>query len=108
MLFGHFRGPRRRTAPTNADAPAFEYRAADLKRLQAELRAVFADGAERIVLDLDQLTDLDSAEVRGLITLLRRSREVGGDVALRVTRPALRRSLEMMALDRVFPLEPAA
>jgi len=80
------------------------YRPESLDAITREALAAFEEGAPRVALDLDSLVRLDTDGVRGLITLLRRSREVGGEVALRVTRPELIRSLSVMALDRLFPM----
>ncbi|MGC2244540.1 MAG: STAS domain-containing protein, partial [Candidatus Aquilonibacter sp.] len=80
------------------------YRPESLDAITRETLAAFEEGAPRVVLDLDKLARLDTEGVRGLITLLRRSREVGGEVALKVTRPELLRSLSVMALDRIFPM----
>ena len=80
------------------------YRPESLDAITRETLAAFEDGASQVVLDLDKLARLDTEGVRGLITLLRRSREVGGEVALKVTRPELLRSLSVMALDRLFPM----
>ncbi|MGC2128653.1 MAG: STAS domain-containing protein [Candidatus Aquilonibacter sp.] len=80
------------------------YRPESLDAITREALAAFEDGASQVVLDLDKLARLDTEGVRGLITLLRRSREVGGEVALKVTRPELLRSLSVMALDRLFPM----
>jgi anti-anti-sigma regulatory factor len=38
--------------------------------------------------------------------LLRRVREAGGELMLRVTRPELRSTLRLTALDRVFEVAP--
>jgi|HubBroStandDraft_1064217.scaffolds.fasta_scaffold150986_3 anti-anti-sigma factor len=84
--------------------PTIAYRPDALDRITRETLAAFEGGAPRVVLDLDALTRLDTDGVRGLILLLRRSREVGGEVALKVTRPELIRSLSVMALDRLFPM----
>jgi len=84
--------------------PTIAYRPDALDRITREALAAFEDGAPRVVLDLDALARLDTDGVRGLILLLRRSREVGGEVALKVTRPELIRSLSVMALDRLFPM----
>jgi anti-anti-sigma factor len=84
--------------------PTIDYRPDALDRITRETLAAFEEGAPRVVLDLDALTRLDTEGVRGLIVLLRRSREVGGEVALKVTRPELIRSLSVMALDRLFPM----
>ncbi|HTV91380.1 MAG TPA: STAS domain-containing protein [Verrucomicrobiae bacterium] len=84
--------------------PTIAYRPDALDRITRETLAAFEEGAPRVVLDLDALARLDTDGVRGLILLLRRSREVGGEVALKVTRPELIRSLSVMALDRLFPM----
>ncbi|MBV8374709.1 MAG: anti-sigma factor antagonist [Candidatus Eremiobacteraeota bacterium] len=59
----------------------------------------------RVVLDLDGLAVLDTAGVRGLVSLLRSARAVGGELALRSTKPGIRRTLEVTALDRIFSLD---
>jgi len=84
--------------------PTISYRPDAIDAITRETLAAFEEGAPRVVLDLDKLARLDTDGVRGLITLLRRSREVGGEVALKVTRPELIRSLSVMALDRLFPM----
>jgi len=76
--------------------------------MQTVIASAFEAGAKRVVLDLDHIDHLDAEGVRGLITLLRRSREIGGEVALRVSRPEIVRSLSVMALDRLFPMVGAA
>jgi anti-anti-sigma regulatory factor len=81
-----------------------DYRPEALDRIQADALAALRDGAPRVVLNLDELPRLDADSVRGLITILRRSREIGGEVALKVTRQDLLRSLHVMALDRLFPM----
>jgi len=87
---------------------ALEYRPEALPAVQAMILSAFEAGADRVVLDLDPLQALDAEGVRGLIVLLRRSREVGGELALRTTRPEITRSLGVMALDRLFPMVKAA
>ena len=84
------------------------YRPEALSELLATLLAAFEGGVERVVLDLDPLAHLDAEGVRGLITLLRRSREVGGAIALHTSRSDISRSLSLMALDRLFPMVSAA
>ncbi len=81
-----------------------DYRPDALAAISDQVLSAFADGADRVVLNLDTLARLDTDSVRGLIVLLRRAREVGGEVALKVTRPELVRSLQVMALDRLFPM----
>ncbi|HTV74044.1 MAG TPA: STAS domain-containing protein [Candidatus Acidoferrales bacterium] len=84
--------------------PMIPYTPDRLEAITRQAMEAFEEGAPRVVLDLDILTRLDTDGVRGLITLLRRSREVGGEVALKVTRPELIRSLAVTALDRLFPV----
>ncbi len=84
------------------------YRPEALTDLQAALLGAFESGAEQVVLDLDQIAQLDAAGVRGLITLLRQAREVGGVVALHTSRSDIARLLGVMALDRIFPMVSAA
>ncbi len=79
-----------------------------LAALQAQARSAFDRGADQVVIDLSRLSSLETNDVRSLITLLRRTRRPGTDVALRVTQPAVMHSLKTMALDRVFPIDEAA
>jgi anti-anti-sigma factor len=81
-----------------------EYRPGGLASVETEMLAALADGATRVVLDLDQLETLDAAGVRDLIVLLRRARSVGGEVALRARKPDVLRTLSVTALDRIFTL----
>jgi anti-anti-sigma factor len=84
--------------------PTFVYQPGALDALTDQVLDAFSNGAPQVVLDLDSLSRLDTDGVRGLILLLRRSREAGREIALKVTRPEILRSLHVMALDRLFPL----
>jgi anti-anti-sigma factor len=68
------------------------------------IAAAAADGVERVVLDLDGVSELDIAGVRSLIELLRRARARGVELALSIDHPEVRATLERMALDRIFPI----
>lgn len=70
--------------------------------VRAEFRHHAKFGRKLHVIDLDQVSGPGSAIFRLLITALRTVREVGGDVRLVSTRPAMRRMLKISALDRVF------
>lgn len=62
-------------------------------------------GAQRVILDLDSLAVLDAKAVRGLIGILRSSRVAGSaDVALRSSNRDVLRTLNVTALDRLFPV----
>lgn len=82
------------------------YRPGVYAALEAEVvAAIQEEGAGRVVLDLDTLDRLDSTGVRDVISLLRRARAVGGDLALRASIPEVLRTLSATGLDRVFSLE---
>jgi anti-anti-sigma regulatory factor len=85
----------------------FEYRPGEFEALLAEVRQSIAAGFQRVVLDLDAMPRLDAASARDLILLLRRTREIGGNVALHTTRADLTSGLEAMALDRLFEVNAA-
>lgn len=86
------------------DPSIIEYRPLAIGEVEAAVVAALEDGAPRVVLNLDSLATLDSEAVRGLITLLRRSRDFSGELALRASSPDTRRTLKVMALDRLFPI----
>lgn len=86
------------------ESPVFAFATGQLEQLEGGIIDALDAGAERVVLDLDSLASLDSGGVRDLISLLRRTRERGGDVALRATRPAVLRTLRVTALDRLFTM----
>lgn len=85
------------------DSIVIEYRPASLPSLEAAVLAALDSGVN-VVLNLDTLDSLDTEGVRGLITLLRRSRSIGGEVSLRAGKPNVRHTLAVTALDRLFPL----
>jgi len=98
------RGPQDRTSD---DPVVIEYRPAAFASVDAAVQEALGDGG-RVTLDLDPVQDLDFEGVRGLIKLLRRGREVGGEVALRTGKRQHWETLELTALDRLFPIEAKA
>jgi anti-sigma B factor antagonist len=85
-----------------------EYRPEALSDLESAVLSALEDGASQVVLDLDRLEALDTDGVRGLIRLLRSSRAAGGELALSSSKPSVRRTLSVTALDRLFPMVEAA
>jgi anti-anti-sigma factor len=81
-----------------------EYRPSAYPVVEAAVLAALAEGGSRVVLDLDSLDALDTEGVRGLITLLRRARSVGGELALSSTKTDVLRTLQVTALDRIFKM----
>ncbi len=90
------------------DAQIFAYndsRPGAIEALQSALVAAVARG-RRVMVDLDAMPVLDNPALRGLIMMLRRVREAGGELILKVTRADLRSTLALTALDRVFEVAP--
>jgi anti-anti-sigma factor len=82
--------------------PVIAYHPQAYSAVETAVLAEFQNGASQVVLDLDTVDSLDANGVRGLISLLRRSRAVGGELALRSSRPEVLRTLSVTALDRIF------
>ncbi len=80
------------------------YRPDAIAALETAVLAALEEGAGQVVLDLDAVEALDNEGVRGLIKLLRSSRAAGGELALSVSKPGVRRTLAVTALDRLFPM----
>lgn len=96
---------------TRVNSPVFAYKdpqPSSLEALQSELLATIEAGSPHVILDLDGLRVLDVEAIRGLITLLRRVRDAAGEIALRVTREDLKRTLSVTALDRIFAVNRGA
>ncbi len=80
----------------------------------ADLRTYFAhvvdSGAQQIIVDLKEVSFLDSAGMAALVSLLKRVRQSGGDVALVWPNlEAAQRRLRLTRFDQVFVmLESAA
>jgi anti-anti-sigma regulatory factor len=70
--------------------------------LRLQLLSAIAKGERSLTLDVDPLPSLDQVALRTLISLLRIVRNAGGELALHVTRPELRATLNILALDKVF------
>ena len=85
-------------------AIVLDYRPGALAELERTVLEAIEYGAQQVVLNLDTLRVLDNDGIRDLIRLLRRSREVGGTLALQTTQPAVLRTLSVTALDRVFDM----
>jgi len=60
--------------------------------------------APRLVVDLSQVSFIDSAALAALVSGIRRVREAGGDAAVCSTRPHVTRVLRMVGLERVVPI----
>jgi anti-sigma B factor antagonist len=73
--------------------------ARDLRR---RFDAALSAGHTRLVADLGAVSHMDSTALAELIRALRAAQDAGGGLALVVTSPAIRRTLEIRGLDRIF------
>jgi anti-anti-sigma factor len=73
--------------------------------LRAKLDQLVEQGAQRFVLDLTAVPFLDSAGMAVLVSLLKRARQLGGDVRLIwPAEEAASRILRLTKFDRVFTM----
>ena len=73
--------------------------------LRERLRMAVDGGSTNLVLDLSDVTFIDSTSLGVLLGSMRRLRELDGQMRLVVPRPEVRRIFELTLLDRVFPLD---
>jgi anti-sigma B factor antagonist len=74
----------------------------------SDFRAVLTELATKpqVVIDLSDVDFIDSAGLGALIGGIRRTREVGGDVALACPRPTLARLLRTTGIDQLVTVAP--
>ena len=80
---------------------------ADLHRapaLREEIAEVIDDGIHDLVVDLSEVTFIDSMTLGVLLGAMKRLRPLGGRLCVVVNDPNIRRIFEITLLDRVFPL----
>ena len=77
-------------------------RTAPLSGLGETLGQLHDEGRRKILLDLSEITDFDSAGLGELVACMRRTQQQGGEI--RLMRPAekMRGVLEMLYLTRIF------
>ncbi len=74
-----------------------------VKDLREEQDRIIADGGKNFVVDLSQAEFMDSAGMSALVSLLKRARQMGGDVILvKPIDPAAYRILTLTRFDQVF------
>jgi anti-sigma B factor antagonist len=70
--------------------------------LRRQVDAALAAGATRLVVDLDDVTHMDSSGLAELLDALQRARLAGGGLALVVTSQPIRRTLQIRGVDGLF------
>lgn len=73
--------------------------------LRDRLSVALEGGATSVVLDLTEVTFVDSMTLGVLVGGAKRARAVGGELRLVITAGPIRRILEVTLLDRVFPID---
>jgi anti-sigma B factor antagonist len=90
-------------------APQQRIDAFSAPELRAALERQLGGGVRRFVVDLSAVPFLDSAGMAVLVSLLKRSREQGGDVRLVwPAEEAARRIIKLTKFDRVFTMAETA
>jgi anti-sigma B factor antagonist len=73
------------------------------RRVERSLR----EGRDRVVIDLDGLTHMDSSGLAALIDCHQLAEAQGGRFALVITSESVRRTVEVRGLDRLFTIVPS-
>ncbi|HMD44517.1 MAG TPA: STAS domain-containing protein [Acidimicrobiales bacterium] len=74
--------------------------------LREHLQALVASGSSTIVVDLLNVSFLDSTALGVLVGVLKRCREAGGDLRLVVAEPRILKVFEITGLTEVFSIYP--
>lgn len=79
--------------------------AATVPRLREAQEGLLAGGAKDFIVDLGAVTFMDSAGMAALVSLLKRSRQAGGNIVLvKPQDPAAYRILSLTRFDQVFTI----
>ncbi len=78
---------------------------ASAPELVSELGRLLADGAREVVLDLIDVTVVDSSALRALLDVGRRARPAGARITIASGDPKLARMLELVGLQRLYEVE---
>ena len=72
--------------------------------LEERLDAVLEEGIKRVLIDLREVTFIDSTGLRVIVTALRRLQDVGGGLAVVCVDENIRQVFELTALDKLIPI----
>ena len=75
-----------------------------VRDLRRRLQSAFASGQARIVIDLSQVTHMDSTGLAELISAHQRALELEGKLVLVVTSSSIRRTLEIRGVVNLFTI----
>jgi anti-sigma B factor antagonist len=74
-------------------------------RVRDTLIAVCNGGEKYVIVDMTNVTFMDSTGLSALVGGVKRFRSVGGQVVLRSPGPSVRKVMEITGLSRVFSIE---
>ena len=92
--------------PLTVVAVAGEIDAHTAEQLRAQLHAVFTAGCHRLIVDLSEVTFMDSTGLGVLIGALKRVREHDGSLHVVCPRPAVLKVLQITGLLGIIPVLP--
>ena len=72
--------------------------------LREKLHSLLADGHANLIIDLDDVTFLDSTALGVLVGVLKRARTEGGELRIVCNQPRVRKVFEITRLDSAFDL----
>ncbi len=75
--------------------------------LEAQLNALLEEGHNRIVIDLTDVTYINSGGLRCLVTAWRKAKKDGGNVVLTGLRARVNEVFNMVGFDKVFDVYPS-
>lgn len=71
-------------------------------KLREFITTVIADGSNRIVLNLHDITFMDSSGLGALIGCLKAARQAGGDLRIASVQPQVKMVLQLTSMDKVL------
>ena|SRR2546421_6687526 len=72
--------------------------------LREKLHSLLAEGRANLIIDLDDVTFLDSTALGVLVGVLKRARTEGGELRIVCNQPRVRKVFEITRLDSAFDL----
>ncbi|HEY2813852.1 MAG TPA: STAS domain-containing protein [Acidimicrobiales bacterium] len=72
--------------------------------LREKLHTLLAEGRSNLIIDLDEVTFLDSTALGVLVGVLKRARTEGGELRIVSNQPRVRKVFEITRLDSAFDL----
>ena len=88
-------------------APAGEIDAATVNQLRTHLLALIETGKTQLVLDLTNVSFIDSTGLGVLVAAHKRARAAGGYIRIAMAKPIVLQLFKLTALDMLFQVHPS-